>query len=138
MCITIFWKSRYSGILNYWFGKVKSILVSLKRKMSRVFWIISWTDSNLLLIELIFTCPKSKFLRCLDFVFFTNEKRRFSNFIWLLPLPFKVSWDKLFEDFEFYSVSGLSLSKASWERDDFPPKKCLGKFYVKLAYVEQE
>ena len=90
------------------------------------------------LIELIFTCPKSKFLRCLDFVFFTNEKSRFSNFIWLLPWPFKVSWDKLFEDFEFYSVSVLSLSKASWERDHFPSKKCLGKFYVKLTYLEQE
>ena len=128
MCITIFWKSRYSGILNYWFGKEESILVSLKRKMSKVFWIISWTDSNLFLIELIFTCPKSKFLGCLDFVFFTKEKRRFSNFIWLLPLPFKVSWDKLFENLEFDSVSGLSLSKASF----------FGTFYVKVAYLEQE
>ena len=117
MYITILWKSRYSGIRNYWFGKEESILVSLKKKMSKVFWIISWTDSNLFLIELIFTCPKDKFLGCLDFVFFKNKKRRFSKFMWLLPLPFKVSWDKLFENLEFDSVSGLSLSKASfsWE-----------------------
>ena len=55
-----------------------------------------------------------------------------------LPLPFKVSWDKLFENLKFDSVSGWSLSKASWEKDAFPQKKFVGKCYVKLAYLEQE
>ena len=43
--------------------------------------------------------------------------KRFSKFIWLLPLPSKVSKSKLFENFEFHSVSGLPLSKTSiyWE-----------------------
>ena len=66
--------------------------------------------------RIIFTCTKNNFLGCLDLVFFKKEKRRFSKFILLLPLPFKVSWDKLFESLKFDSVSGLSLSKAfSWE-----------------------
>ena len=78
--------------------------------MSKIFWIIYWTDSNLLLIELIFTCPKNKLLGCLDFVFFKKEKRRFSKFVWL----FYLYLSKYLEILEFDSVSGLSLSKASF------------------------
>ena len=88
----------------------------MERKISKLFWIISWTDSNLFLIELIFKFPKSKFL-CLDFVFFKKEKERFSIFIWFLPLSSKVSWDNLFENLEFGSVSRLSLSKTSFSSE---------------------
>ena len=43
-----------------------------------------------------------------------KKKERFSKFIRLLPLPSKVSWDKLCEKLEFDLVSGLSLSKVSF------------------------
>ena len=64
------------------------------------------------LIELIFKCPTNKFLGCLDFLFFKKEKDG-----GLSPLLSRVSWEKLFKNLEFDSVSGLSLSKASftWE-----------------------
>ena len=51
-------------------------------------------------------------------MFSLRKKRRdFQNLYDFLPLPFKVSWDKLFGNLEFDSVSRLSLSKAwfSWE-----------------------
>ena len=43
-----------------------------------------------------------------------KKKERFSKFIRLLPLPSKVSWDKLYEKLEFDLVSELSLSKVSF------------------------
>ena len=42
-----------SGMLNFWFGKEKSILVSQTTKMPNVFQMISWTDSNVFLIEFL-------------------------------------------------------------------------------------
>ena len=80
-----FQKIRYSGRLNCWLGNEESILVSLKRKMSKVFWIISWTDSNLFLIELKFKCSKNKFLGC--FLFSLRKKRRDFQNDYYLYLP---------------------------------------------------
>ena len=85
--------------------------------MSNVFWMISWDDLIYFVIEIIVKCPENKFLGCSDFVFFMTVQEIFSKSTWLLPLPFKVSWDKLFENLKFDSVSQLSLSKASFFRE---------------------
>ena len=61
------------------FEKKEAILFSQTREISNVFWMISWTDSNLLLTQLIFKCTKHRFL---DVFFIITElaiKRTFKN-----------------------------------------------------------
>ena len=81
---------RYLGIQIYWFGKEESILVSQAGKISKVFWVIFWTDSNLFLIEFRFNCPKNKCLGCFDLTFFKKGKEIFSSLSWLWLTSFRI------------------------------------------------
>ena len=81
---------RYLGIQIYWFGKKESILVSQAGKISKVFWVIFWTDSNLFLIEFRFNCPKNKCLGCFDLTFFKKGKEIFSSLSWLWLTSFRI------------------------------------------------
>ena len=60
---------------------------------------------------------EKQFFRVFRFIFLKEEKERFLKFTWLLSLPSKASWDRLYENPEFDSVPGLSLSKVpfTWE-----------------------
>ena len=68
---------RYFRIQIYWFGKEESILVSQGGKISKVFWVIFWTDWNLFLIEFRSNCPKNKCLGCFDLTFWKKGKEIF-------------------------------------------------------------
>ena len=87
------------------------------------------TDSNLFLIELLFKCTKKKFLGCLDFVFFLRKKKRdfhnFYDFYLYFPKYLGISYLKIWNLIQFQDYFYLNLH-------------FLEKFYIKLAYLEQE
>ena len=73
----------------------------------------SWTDSRLFLIELVFNCPKNKFLGCFDLTFFKKGKEIFSSLSWLSILLSKESSGKFLANSKFDSNSEISSIKAS-------------------------
>ena len=73
---------------------------------------LSWTESNLFLIEFTFNCPKIKFLGCSDLIFFKKEKGIFSSLSWLSLLLSKVPSSKVLGSSEFDSVTETISIKA--------------------------
>lgn len=72
----------YSGILNWTFGKEKSISASMMIKISNA----TLTDSNLSLMGLTSKCLKKMFLGCLDLTLFNSGEEISSSLssLWIL------------------------------------------------------
>ena len=100
--------------------------------MSKVFWMISLTDSNLFLIEFTFNWPKNKFLGCFDLIFFKKGKEIFSSFSWLSLFLSKEPSGKYLVVSEFDSVSETFPIKASLSRI-IPSQVCLLRARIKFS-----
>ena len=85
---------------------------------------ISWTDSNLFLIEFTFNCPKNKFLGCFDLIFFKKGKEIFSSFSWLSLLLSKES-----------SGTYLVVSEVDSASETFPIKASLSRIIPSQAWA---
>ena len=93
---------------------------------------ISWTDSDLFLIEFPFSCPKNKFLGCFDLIFFKKGKGIFSVLSCLSLLLSKEFSGKYLVVSEFDSVFETFSIKASLSRI-IPSQICLLRARIKFA-----